>query len=168
MTPFILQHDDIMGKLIPDTIYEDYLIAKRFMEQLPEPTLEIAPATLRSNYKPYKCLWSCHGLVRGLKPLLSPNWNVVDGYFKKTGYDHAWLYINTKVEDKRYKFILDIYPIACLGGPLLVDVGATHYAWNDSYIESRINYTEEHFKLFEEEGLQAFKAYINASINQET
>lgn len=59
-------------------------------------------------------LWSCHAVARAVKfkwSVTFRDWVVVDGHFRTS--QHCWL---------AYKVvILDMYPVASLGGPVLLD-----------------------------------------------
>lgn len=65
-------------------------------------------------------LWSCHVIARVVKRNWNlEDWAVVDGYFVTS--QHSWLAWRD--------VILDTYPVASLGGPLLVD----HFFWKTFY-----------------------------------
>lgn len=82
----------------------------------------------------------CHELVRGLQPLLGPEWMVIDGFNHTT--DHTWLFRTQGT------VILDVYAVARLPAVQLVDAGylpyrlsplaaAPHLTANPQYQEGR-------------------------------
>jgi hypothetical protein len=76
-----------------------------------------------------KTIISCHMLCRALAHFYPVNCK--DGLFG--GYmEHSWL--SLKLE----KFIIDPYPIACLGGPILIDNRFINVPWRSLYVETRI------------------------------
>jgi hypothetical protein len=83
-------------------------------------------------------LWSCHALVRAAKHRFGlSGWNVVDGYFGRVGNDHSWL-------SKRWKqtrFIIDVYPIASVGGPLFINADDMT-PWFDLYRADPVRYAD--------------------------
>lgn len=82
-------------------------------------------------------LWSCHAVVRAAKTRFAlDGWRVADGWFGRKGNDHSWL----THESPRGQFVLDVYPIACAGGPLLIDVGAWGSPWGALYREDATRY----------------------------
>jgi hypothetical protein len=65
------------------------------------------------NTEPYPV--SCHMMTRAIADIL-PQLRVVDGYFMRNN-EHSWL----ATEDPN--FIIDVYPVCTIGGPLLVFIG---------------------------------------------
>ena len=97
-----------------------------FMDQFPDAPKDIEP----------NGLWSCHAVVRVLHrvfELEARGWKVVDGYFVNN-VRHSWLYH----EAGRSKFVLDAYPVASLGKPIVVDVTPLS-PWNKLYIPVQYN-----------------------------
>ena len=90
-------------------------------------------------------LWSCHGICRAVRDSfkLGSEWIVVDGHFMRAGQEHAWL-INA---DRT--LILDVLPVAALGGPLLVDAHSYGSPWPGAYLSA--HYPKDRFYRFLEE-----------------
>lgn len=68
-------------------------------------------------------LWSCHDICFGIHRYLDLDdrgWEVVQGLYIR--YDHCWLYRPSRGT------ILDVYPVASLGGPIMVDTAAVGLA----------------------------------------
>lgn len=78
-------------------------------------------------------LWSCHAVCRAAhRKFELSDWRVIDGFFKQRGNCHCWLqHYNS---EGKPDFVLDVYPIASHGTPLLVDVGSWRSPWYDMYI----------------------------------
>lgn len=76
---------------------------KRVVEQLPDLDYGV-------NEKGEKILLSCHILARALAKIFLLKY--VDGYFYPT-CEHTWLI----TKDKN---VIDVYPVAILGGPIIV------------------------------------------------
>jgi hypothetical protein len=75
---------------------------KLWLDDLPDPSPDIREDRL----------WSCHVISRAIKyKWRLQGWTVVDGTFHTS--QHSWL--------EYTDVILDTYPVASLGGPLLVD-----------------------------------------------
>ena len=65
-------------------------------------------------------LWSCHDVcfaIHNYLDLENRGWRVAQGRY--TRYDHCWLY------RRHPATILDVYPVASLGGPIMLDPSAT-------------------------------------------
>lgn len=87
------------GGIGKDTIRE----MKLWLDDLPNP-----PVDIREDQ-----LWSCHAVSRAIKyKWCLQGWTVVDGHFHMS--QHSWL--------EHTDAILDTYPVASLGGPVLVDL----------------------------------------------
>lgn len=88
---------------------------KRIVAALPNIDLGV-------NGRGEKILLSCHMLTRALAELFPLK--VWDGYFGAPGdrYEHSWLV------DKGIHIVIDPYPVAVLGGPVLVVVEASPWA----------------------------------------
>lgn len=82
-----------------------------------------APEPMRQAWRRAVTIWqalpslprgtTCHALVRAFAPALGLT--AVDGYFGLGGHTHAWLV------DKGIEYwVIDVYPWASLGGPMLV------------------------------------------------
>jgi hypothetical protein len=82
-------------------------------------------------------LWSCHAIVRAAKAAFClDDWHVVDGWFGRQGNDHSWL----AHYSERGHFILDLYPVASAGGPLLIDGGCYGSPWGKLFDEDKSRY----------------------------
>ena len=137
MRPYILLKD-----ALPDQVVHDLKLIKRFLEELPDAGPEQVSTrrhicAVQSNEPEY--LWSCHGLTRAAAGLTNGRWTVLDGFFMRKGSCHSWLYLNNSF-DRQY--ILDVYPIAAIGGPILLDVSDSRTPWADAYIENSIYYRD--------------------------
>lgn len=79
-------------------------------------------------------LWSCHVICRVVAKrwqLEQLGWGLRDGLFARH-YNHTWLY--------REGLILDVYPVASFGGPLIVDVNSSMWSpWKYLYSEFGID-----------------------------
>lgn len=76
-------------------------------------------------------LLSCHVVVRVVKEAFNlTEWSIGDGIFMRPGQRHSWL----EIIHNHQKFVLDVYPIASCGGPLLVNASAYGSPWRDMYI----------------------------------
>src|SRR3989344_4689806 len=75
---------------------------------------------------------SCHMLARAISTFFSLK--VRDGKFM-SGYQHSWL-------ETASGHIIDVYPVATLGGPILIDGG------RKSFSPSRGMYTVTHKKYY--------------------
>lgn len=65
-------------------------------------------------------LWSCHDVCLALHTYLDledRGWLITQGRYIR--YDHCWLYRRDPAT------ILDVYPVASLGGPIMLDPSAT-------------------------------------------
>lgn len=73
---------------------------------------------------------TCHALARMLVklPRFAGRFVVRDGSFLKRGYCHSWL----EYRDNP-RWIIEAYPIAVVGGPIVVDTRRT--PWEGAYIE---------------------------------
>ena len=79
-----------------------------------------------------KVLVSCHMIARALAHLFSEvEWK--DGYFARRGQRHSWLEVK-----RSYKLIIDPYPIALIGGPIMVYAGFITTPWCGLYIEAKL------------------------------
>ena len=88
---------------------------------------------LGKDAKGRKVLVSCHMIVRGLARIFTEV-ERHDGYFGKI-MGHSWLTIKS---DSR--LIIDPYPVALIGGPIMVHSGFFTVPWNRLYIEARLPY----------------------------
>lgn len=83
-----------------------------------------------------KVLVSSHMIAHAL-PNLFPRLKAQDGFFARRGQNHSWL----TIRENRY-LIIDPYPIALLGGPIMVHGGFATTPWNSLYIEARLEELE--------------------------
>lgn len=115
MKPIVLQ----------DINEEDLAIFRKVrevMEALPE-------IDLGNELNGEKILVSCHILCRAFA-VVFPQLKCVDGYFFRIGREHSWL-------ETPNGCIIDVYPIAMLGGPILVlKEGFLSLPWGEIYIEA--------------------------------
>lgn len=76
-------------------------------------------------------IWSCHAVVRAAHALwgADQDYCVMDGYFNRI-FNHSWLF------NKDLNFILDVYPVASLATPLLIDAATP--AWSNLYTQSSV------------------------------
>jgi hypothetical protein len=82
-------------------------------------------------------LWSCHAVCRAVKVQFKlDDWTVVDGFFARRGVQHAWLLRNDKA------VVIDVYPVASMGGPILVDVASILSPWHGAYWAVEEDYYE--------------------------
>jgi len=79
-----------------------------------------------------KTLVSCHMIVRGLARVF-PGVDRHDGYFARFGQRHSWLTVRN---DPR--LVIDAYPVALLGGPIMVHCGFITTPWDRLYIRARL------------------------------
>lgn len=145
----------------------DLTHVRTLLEQLPEPTfhedMKDVPLSGLGHTEGYgdhnqpKPRWTCHALTRLVKPQLKLPWEIWDGVFADFR-NHSWLEIHTKAS----YFILDVYPIGGLSGPLLLD--AESREWRRLYACPR--YTEANFATFEQEAAIA-RALLNLAPTKE-
>lgn len=96
-------------------------------------------------------LWTCHGLTRAVHShfSLGEQWSVRDGFFARQGNEHSWLMRRrTKTEPT---LVLDIYPIASIGGPIMLDVSSCGSAWYGLYMVADDHYPKERIAAFDAE-----------------
>jgi hypothetical protein len=144
--PYILRADTVSPKLS-----SDLETARLFWRVLPN-AAEVKP-------KPVCEEWSCHALARAVLPLLSSGWIVFDGWFMRVGSEHAWLYREITAGTEVKKYVLDIYPVAGLSGPVLIDVGSYGSPWGSAYHERRMAFNAQRLQRFEVEGKAALAAF---------
>lgn len=97
-----------------------------------EAAMEVLPEIdLGKDENGYPVLVSCHMLCRAFA-VVFPQLKCADGYFYKKGYEHSWL-------ETPNGCIIDVYPIAVLGGPILVlKEGFLLSLWGRIYIEAEL------------------------------
>ncbi len=158
MTPYVLsrEYNRFSEELVASALH-DLGLVRSFMETLPEP--EVQPqmkgrpmSTLAPDRAGGSVVWSCHSLTRAaLKLPFRLSWTVRDGWFKEVGCEHSWLfYYGPGCE----RIILDVYPIACMSGPIMVDAGAR--LWHGHYIAPA--FSEEEQATFKAEAEIAWAA----------
>jgi hypothetical protein len=87
-------------------------------------------------------LWSCHAVCRAVKVQFKlDDWQVVDGCFARRGVQHAWLLRNDKA------VVIDVYPVASMGGPILVDVASILSPWHGMYLPEVMRFYYSAIKL---------------------
>jgi len=75
---------------------------------------------------------SCHMIARGLARIF-PEVTRHDGYFVRLGQRHSWLTVRNDPG-----LIIDAYPVALLGGPIMVHCGLVTTPWDHLYIKARL------------------------------
>lgn len=115
-------YDTKTGGVSKDTIRE----MKLWLDGLPDPPLDIREDGL----------WSCHVVSRAIKyKWCLQGWMVVDGHFLSS--QHSWLEFTD--------VILDTYPVASLGGPLLVDKSF----WGRLYRAEPLRFGDKEIAVFD-------------------
>lgn len=71
---------------------------------------------------------SCHLIARALATVFPVEFE--DGYFGSRGWRHSWLVTPNE-------WVIDAYPVATIGGPILVDVG-WNSPWKKLYLPSKL------------------------------
>jgi hypothetical protein len=89
---------------------------------------ELPDVDLGVNEKGQKVLISCHMVARALARFF-PAVRCRDGYFGNT-HKHSWLVT-------RSSLVIDVYPIAVTGGPILVDIRFIS-PWGSLYQEANL------------------------------
>lgn len=88
---------------------------KTWLDWIPDATPNVHPAGL----------WSCHAITRAVKQnwsnVFNDDWKVIDGHFMTS--QHCWL---SNGGFSRAGLVVDPYPVASAGGPLLIDFGFWH------------------------------------------
>lgn len=102
---------------VPKEDQEIFFQMKEIFENMPE-------IDLGKNNKGQEVDVSCHMLARAFAQFFPVT--VKDGFFFKKGNFHSWL--ETK------QSIMDVYPIAMMGGPVLVDKKG-YNPWSQQYLE---------------------------------
>jgi|CXWL01.1.fsa_nt_gi hypothetical protein len=103
-----------------------------------------------------EALWSCHALTRAVREKWRLHeWSVKDGFFARKGCQHSWLFVGPT--EKHPSLVLDVYPVASVGGPILVDTLSLGSAWRDLYIETEGVYFLPQKKKFEAEAAKILK-----------
>lgn len=74
---------------------------------------------------------SCHHVARALAEIFPIEFE--DGHFNK-GWEHSWL-------STPNGWIIDPYPVALIGGPILVDAGSRS-PWRSLYVPAKLAVTE--------------------------
>lgn len=118
-------------------------------------------------------LWSCHALCRAASTIFSlgdRRWRVVDGYFARRANDHTWLIREEGAPTTRdYRgTILDIYPVASAGAPILFCVSGWTSPWSDLYFPEERRYNESRVAEFGKEAaaLVQIDAQLQSSTNE--
>lgn len=118
------------SKHIPNNIQQIFFSIKQIMERLPDIDLG-----RDRDRKDHNIVLSCHMVCEALARIF-PKLEHKIGYFQIKGFEHSWLL--HPVRQPYQRFIIDPYPWATLGGPLLLVVGAGT-PWSRSYNEADIN-----------------------------
>lgn len=79
-----------------------------------------------------RMLISCHMVSRALAHLF-PEVEWKDGYFARFGQRHSWLKIK-----RSPNLTIDPYPVALVGGPIMVHGGFITTPWDKLYIEAKL------------------------------
>ena len=99
-----------------------FRVIERLMHEMPEVDLGL-------NHQGHKISVSCHMVCHALAQLF-PQLECQDGYFARKGIEHSWLTLNRD-------FIIDPYPVAIMGGPIMADCRYIGLPWQNLYIPSR-------------------------------
>ena len=116
----------LMETLVPQEYALLFQEIERVVKQMPE-------VDLGADEQGKKILVSCHMVARALTHIF-PGVKWEDGYFVRRGQRHSWL----RVEGDR-TLIIDPYPIAVLGGPIMVYVGFLTTPWDKLYIKAKLS-----------------------------
>ena len=137
-----------MGMLTKETIRA----IKTWLDWLPDATSLPVSNPDPGNWGHEPALWTCHAVTRATKKIFSglSDWRVVDGHFTK-GVQHSWL----TFEQPGSRTVLDVYPVASLGGPILVDAGERMSPWTNFYIEAN-DYDKWRLARFDEEAARLY------------
>lgn len=82
----------------------------------------------------------CHEVCQRLEAFLPSQLKWYQGYFGDS-HQHSWIHF-IEQPNLRERFIVDPYPVAMVGGPILVDTGAhliMPTPWNDLYREADLS-----------------------------
>lgn len=96
--------------------------------QIREVVNEMPEVDLGLDSEGQKKLVSCHMLARAIANFFLVE--VHDGYFFKAGYAHSWISARS--------ILIDVYPIAVIGGPFLVDKSCFN-PWYNLYVDQKLN-----------------------------
>lgn len=92
-------------KYIPDKVFEKFQKIRKIVEEMPD-------VDLGHDKNGEKIIVSCHMVAKALAVI--SGFKVCDGYFGyPDSYRHSWL-------EASCKFVIDVYPWAIYGGPILV------------------------------------------------
>ena len=117
-----------MKPYMATVVAEEHLLVFQRIEQAMQKLPDIE---LESDTKG-KQLVSCHIIARALARIF-PEVRYQDGYFARRGQRHSWLIVR---DDPR--LIIDPYPIALLGGPIMVHGGFVTTPWDELYIKTKL------------------------------
>lgn len=134
---------------VPPFMRRDLSKMREWLDRLPDPE--------EKNERGRPELWSCHGIARAAHARFSlgKQWAVRDGFFARHGNEHSWLVRRcTKTEPA---LVLDVYPVASLGSPILVDISSCGSPWCGLYIVADDYYTKEHVEAFDAEAAKILK-----------
>ncbi len=96
-----------------------FRLIEHLMHEMPEVDLGV-------DRQGHKILVSCHMICRALAQLF-PQLECQYGYFTRKGIEHSWLTLGRD-------FIIDAYPFAMLGGPIMVDCRYFTTPWQSLYL----------------------------------
>lgn len=118
--------------LLPKKDIELFCRIQNIMRRIPE-------VDLGSDEEGEQILVSCHMVTRALENIFPGEVRNQDGWFARKGYEHSWL-----IRGNGYPvdyLVIDPYPIAVMGGPILVD---TRWLtpWRRIYIKHRLGITK--------------------------
>lgn len=115
-----------MVSMIPG---EDLLLFQRIERAVQE----MPDIDLGKDKEGMPILVSCHMVARAIARIF-PEVACEDGYFIKRGVRHSWLVIKRNPE-----LLIDPYPVALVGGPIMVDRGFFMVPWGSLYIAARLS-----------------------------
>lgn len=130
------------------TAFEHYgCLPKGFENTLEEIRIRLKATPNKGKYdQEGSQLWSCHAIVRVAQSAWDlTDWDVQDGVFARPGQEHSWL--QTKRTSQLEACVLDIYPVAAFGGPLLVNIGSFGSPWLMLYKAEPWRYTDRLEKI---------------------
>ena len=120
---------------VPPFMRMDITKIREWLDHLPDPE--------EKDERGRPELWSCHGIARAVHARFSlgKQWAVCDGFFARHGNQHSWL--ARRRTKKEPTLVLDVYPVASIGGPLMVDISSCGSPWCGMYIGAYDYYLNE-------------------------
>ena len=118
-----------MVSMIPEQDLFLFQEIERVVQKMPD-------VDLGKDEEGMRILVSCHMVVRAITRLF-PEVARKDGYFTKNakkGIRHSWLVIK-----RNPNLLIDPYPVALVGGPIMVHCGFFTVPWDSLYIAARLS-----------------------------